>query len=160
LAEQVAHGAIEIVRDSGRALPLNRDEPLGVILLKPFDRPSDPPEQPLAAALREQFGDVRYVQLGPQAEETAYAAARQLAADAKQLLLAVIVRPAAWHVYGLRTEQVELVRQLTQQRPAVLASLGVPYVLDEYPDAAVRICTYSDVPASQRALAEFLAAIR
>jgi hypothetical protein len=40
----------------------------------------------------------------------------------------------------------------------VLASLGVPYVLDEYPEAAVRICTYSDVPASQRALAEYLVA--
>jgi hypothetical protein len=71
--------------------------------------------------------------------------------------VAVIVRPAAWNAFGLRPEQRELVEQLVRGRVAVLASLGVPYVLDEYPDAAVRICTYSDVPASQRALAEFLA---
>ena len=68
----------------------------------------------------------------------------------------MIVRPAAWHVFGLRPEQCELVRQLTRKRAVVLASLGVPYVLDEYSDAVVRICTYSDVPASQEALAEFL----
>ena len=40
----------------------------------------------------------------------------------------------------------------------MLASLGVPYALEDYPDAAVRICTYSDVPVSQQALAEFLLA--
>ena len=48
-------------------------------------------------------------------------------------------------------------RQLIRERDdVVLASLGVPYALEDYPDAAVRICTYSDVPVSQQALAEFL----
>ncbi|MEX0612107.1 MAG: glycoside hydrolase family 3 protein [Pirellulales bacterium] len=159
LAERVARGAIELIGTS-RALPLNRNEPLGVILLKPFDRPSDPPEQPLAAALRERFRDVRYVQLGPQADQAAYDSARHLAASARQLLIAVIVRPAAWHAFGLRPQQSELVRQLTSGRTAVLASLGVPYVLSDYPEAAVRICTYSDVPASQQALAEYLVEAR
>jgi hypothetical protein len=37
-----------------------------------------------------------------------------------------------------------------------LASLGVPYALHDYPEAALRVCTYSDVPVSQEALAEFL----
>jgi hypothetical protein len=124
--------------------------------LKPFDRPGDPPEQPLAAALRERFCDVRYVQLGPQADEAAYDEAHRLAADAQQVLIAIIVRPAAWHVYGLRPEQSEFVRQLTGKRPVVLASLGVPYILQDYPDAALRVCAYSDVPVSQCALAELL----
>jgi hypothetical protein len=48
------------------------------------------------------------------------------------------------------------VEWLTTEREAVLASLGVPYALQDYPHAAVRICTYSDVPVSQRALADFL----
>ena len=156
LAERVARGAIELTGNTA-ALPLNRNDPLGVILLKPFDRPSDPAEQPLAAGLRERFRDVRYVQLGPQADRSAYEDARRLAANVKQLVIAIIVRPAAWHVFGLRPEQSELVGQLTRERRAVLASLGVPYVLNDYPDASVRICTYSDVPVSQQALAEFLA---
>ncbi len=83
-------------------------------------------------------------------------AADELARAAEQLLVAMIVRPAAWHAFGLRPEQCELVRRLTAERDVVLASLGVPYALDDYPDAAVRICTYSDVPVSQQALAEFL----
>jgi beta-N-acetylhexosaminidase len=157
LAHRVAQGAVEIVADtSPSALPLNRNESLAVVLLKPFDRPSDPPEQPLAAALRERFHDLRYLQLGPSAEPGEYEKARRLAADAKQLLVAAIVRPAAWHAFGLRPEQKDFVSQLTQSRPVILASLGVPYVLNDYPKAAVRICTYSDVPASQQALAEFL----
>jgi hypothetical protein len=40
----------------------------------------------------------------------------------------------------------------------VLASMGVPYELNEYPEAALRVCTYSDVPVSQEALAAFLTA--
>jgi hypothetical protein len=68
----------------------------------------------------------------------------------------MIVRPAAWHAFGLLPPQREFVRRLTAERPVVLASLGVPYALDDYPDAAVRICTYSDVAVSQRALVDVL----
>jgi hypothetical protein len=156
LAERVARSAIETVGPTSNALPLNRDESLGVLLLKTFDRPNDPPEQPLAAALQNRFRDVRYLQLGPRSDATDYDTARRIATEAAQLLIAVIVRPAAWNAFGLRPEQRELVDELTRQRPAVLASLGVPYVLSDYPQSTVRICTYSDVPASQQALAEFL----
>jgi beta-glucosidase-like glycosyl hydrolase len=155
--ERVARGAITITQAaSSTALPLKPDEPLVAILLKPFEIPLDPPEQPLGAALRERFRDVRYRQLGPNADPAAFEAARQLAQGARQLLIAVIVRPAAWHAFGLQPEQSEFVGQLVRSRPVVLASLGVPYVLDDYPEAAVRICGYSDVPVSQQALAQFL----
>jgi beta-N-acetylhexosaminidase len=68
----------------------------------------------------------------------------------------MIVRPAAWHAFGLLAHQAEFVRKLTTARPAVVACLGVPHALDDYPDAAVRICTYSDVAVSQQALADVL----
>ena len=80
----------------------------------------------------------------------------EIARAAEQVLVAMIVRPAAWHAFGLRPEQCALVRRLTAERDVVLASLGVPYALDDYPDAASRICAYSDVPVSQQALAEFV----
>ena len=141
---------------AARALPFNPDRPLVAILLKPFETPIDPPEQPLAAALRKRFHDVKYLQLGPHADAAAMDAAYDLARAADQLLVAMIVRPAAWHAFGLRPEQSAFVRRLTAERDVVLVSLGVPYALDDYPDAAVRICTYSDVPVSQQALADFL----
>jgi hypothetical protein len=158
IAKAVATDAIEVLGESGdTALPFKADMPLVAILLKPFETAIDPPEQPLASALRERFRNVKYLQLGPNSNGEAYAFARQLAENAKQLLLAMIIRPAAWHAFGLRDEQREFVRQLTQaRRDVVMASLGVPYALQDFPDAAVRICTYSDVPVSQQALAELL----
>jgi len=158
LAEQVARDAIEVFSPSGQpALPFDSDLRLVAVLLKPFETAIDPPEQPLAAALRERFDDVQYLQIGPNADAATYQAARELAAGAEQLLLAMIVRPAAWHAFGLRREQSEFVHWITGERnDVVLASLGVPYALKDFPDAAIRICTYSDVPASQQALAEFL----
>jgi beta-N-acetylhexosaminidase len=157
LAARIARDAIELVGGTlSPALPLKPDVPLVAILLKPFETPLDPPEQPLAAALRERFRKVQYVQLGPNAEPEAFDNARKIAEGAQQLLVAMIVRPAAWHAFELRPPQRELAGQLARQPGVVLASLGVPYVLQDYPDAAARICTYSDVPLSQQALAEFL----
>jgi beta-glucosidase-like glycosyl hydrolase len=156
LAKHVARGAIQVIGGASAALPCDRDAPLVAVLLKPFETPIDPAEQPLAAALREHFREVQYLQLGPRSDAGAFEAAYQTARGAKQLLLAMIVRPAAWHTFGLRPEQKEFVQRLTNGRDTILASLGVPYALNDYPQATVRICTYSDVPVSQQALAEFL----
>jgi hypothetical protein len=155
LAQQVARGAIKM-QCTGTKLPFRSDRPLIAILLKPFETPIDPPEQPLAAALRSQFRDVTYLQLGPNADAAEFDKAYQLARSVEQVLIVMIVRPAAWHAFGLRPEQSAFVRRITSEHDVVLASLGVPYALDDYPNAAVRICTYSDVPVSQQALAEFV----
>jgi beta-N-acetylhexosaminidase len=161
-SETVAKEAIEILDDSGRpALPFEADKPLVAILLKPFETAIDPPEQPLAAALRERFRDVTYWQIGPNADSAAYASAYELAKVAKQLLVAMIVRPAAWHAFGLRPPQSEFAQKLTAERSdVVLASMGVPYALQDFSRAAVRVCTYSDVPVSQYAMADFLLGVR
>jgi hypothetical protein len=126
------------------------------ILLKPFETPIEPPEQPLGAELRARFRDAKYVQLGPKANTAAYESARELARGAKQLVVAMIVRPAAWYAFGLKPEQAAFVRGLVGGRDnVVLVCLGVTSALEDYP-AAVRICTYSDVLVSQQALVEFL----
>jgi beta-glucosidase-like glycosyl hydrolase len=157
-AEVIAGRAIQIIDNQRRGqLPLKRDRQLGVVLLKPFETHLDPPEQPLAAALRERFASMKYVQLGPTADADAYRTAENLVHDCPQLLIAVVVRPAAWHRFGLLPEQTAFAhRLLGGHGGALLASLGVPQVLDDFPEALVRICTFSDVPVSQRALAEFL----
>ena len=160
LAKRVAAGAITAVGETGRpALPFDSDVPTVAILLKPFETPIEPPEQPRGAELRARFRDVQYVQLGPKADATDYESARQLARGTKQLVVALIVRPAAWYAFGLKPEQAAFVRELVSGRDdIVLACLGVPSALEEYPEATTRICTYSDVPVSQQALVEFLLA--
>jgi beta-N-acetylhexosaminidase len=157
LAKKIAARAVDLTYDLAPALPFNPDRSTVAILLKPFETAIEPPEQPLAAELRKRFKAVRYAQLGPNSDQQAYEDAFELAKTAGQLLIAVIVRPAAWHAFGLRPKQKELIQRLLQQHPhATLASLGVPHALDEFPAATTRICTYSDIPASQQALVDLL----
>jgi beta-N-acetylhexosaminidase len=157
LANRVARGAINVFGDAPACLPFDKSEPVTCLLFKPHETHLDPQEQPLGDALRRRFGKATYIQLGPNADEAARDQARQAALAAKQLLIAIVVRPAAWHAFGLLPWQHELVEQvLSERRDVVLASLGVPYVLNDYPGAAIRICTYSDVPVSQEALASLL----
>jgi hypothetical protein len=80
----------------------------------------------------------------------------QAASTAEQLLIALIVKPSAWRRFGLLDDQSALVKQLTQGRKCVLASLGTPESLQEFGDATLSLCTYSDVPNSQVALARYL----
>ncbi|HEX3602156.1 MAG TPA: glycoside hydrolase family 3 N-terminal domain-containing protein [Lacipirellulaceae bacterium] len=157
LAPRIAHDAIEVKKASPIALPFKRDVRTGAILIKPFETAIDPPEQPLAAALREHFSDVAYIQIGPKSDKSQFAAAMKLAQECDQLVVAMIVRPAAWHAFGLNPEQKEFVQSILRGRDnVILVSLGVPYALDDYPRAAALICSYSDVPVSQQAIAAFL----
>lgn len=154
LSLRISAAATKIVSQAELApLPLDPATPLTCVLLKPHHRPTDPPEQPLAAALREHFSEVRYFETGP--EVAANLADRILddAASDAPLLVAMIIKPAAWHAFGLVESQEALIRTLMRDRPVILACLGVENALDDYPDAAARIVTHSDVPASQRAMA-------
>jgi beta-glucosidase-like glycosyl hydrolase len=157
LAERIAREAIQ-VRGGEGTLPLRADQPLCAILLKPFETALDPPEQPLAETLRRRFRNVEYRELGPRADGEDLQSAYALASAAPQLVVAMIVRPAAWHAFGLLPQQADLVRRLSVERAFALVSLGVSYILDDYPDVPTRICTCSDVPVSQRALVDVLLA--
>lgn len=59
---------------------------------------------------------------------------------------------------SLKDDEVALVRMLLGKSKRVcLISFGSPYVLKDFPDAVVRLCTYSDCEASQGAAARVLA---
>ena len=75
----------------------------------------------------------------------------------RHVVAAFVVKPAAWHRFGLPPAQQRFLERLAAQQPTVLVSLGSPHGLDAFPEAAARLCTYSDVAPSQRALAAYLA---
>jgi len=158
VVKSVASESIHVVRQNrDSTLPLDANTPLVAILLTPFAAKADVSEQPLAGALRSRFRDVTYFELGPSADASACGKAEAVARETQQLLIAVVVRPAAWHDFGLRSEQNQFLQAMLKQRQdIVLVSLGVPSILDGFSEAAVSICTYSDVPASQYAIVEFL----
>jgi beta-N-acetylhexosaminidase len=155
LAMEVARRAIE-VEPKGTSPALDPSRPVTLILARPFTTPFDPPEQALAGALRARCRELAYFELTPETSEEQMKAAELAAEASSQLVLAMVVKPAAWHRFGLTPAQEDLFDRLTGRSSVRLVSLGVPTILARFPQAARRLCSYSDVPLSQQAVADLL----
>ncbi len=156
-AEAHHHLAMRVAREAVTAagdLPtFATGDGLFAVLVKPHASHLDPPEQPLGEALRAAFPGVTYREVGPETAADDLEALRREAAAADLVLVALVVKPAAWHAFGLRPEQQAFVEALVADRPVTLVALGDPRILGDFPGAAARLCTYSDAPVAQRALA-------
>jgi len=91
----------------------------------------------------------------PDADAEAGRLARQEAKEARALMLAAIAEPAAWRAFGLSDVQDARLREGTTLPNTVVAALGSPSVVPSGTGAG-RLYTYSTVPASQRAVVEWL----
>ncbi len=152
LALSIAREAID-ERSAARSIsPPRRDRRLGLLLVKSFDARWDPPEQPLVAAVRALHPDVLAWQCSPASDLSLEDWSAIEACP--QLLIALIVKPAAWHRFGLLPAHSDRVQHLCASREVTLISLGVPTVLDDFPQATRRLCTFSDVAVCQQAVAE------
>ncbi|WP_456430009.1 glycoside hydrolase family 3 protein [Rhodocaloribacter sp.] len=153
VADDVAERAVTIVKDTPDAWPDTPDgEGMMVLLVRPHTSHLDPPEAPLGAMVREAFPAAGYAEIGPDAGEADLRALTARAEQARRVVLALVVKPAAWHAFGLTPAQHAFAEALTTRQPVTLAALGSPLILDAFPHAPVRLCTYSDVAPSQRAL--------
>jgi beta-N-acetylhexosaminidase len=155
LAKNVALQSIRTINFHSKPA-LSTDREVLTVLLRPHQSHLDPPEQPLGKFMRRRFSHCHYRELKPNSTEADYAKVLKQALAAEQVVIAMIVKPAAWHRFGLLPEQDQFVRELISQRDYTLASLGSPVPLEDYPAAAHRVCAYSDVFVSQDALAEYL----
>ncbi|MEM9666692.1 MAG: glycoside hydrolase family 3 N-terminal domain-containing protein [Bacteroidota bacterium] len=162
LAQQVAQAAVTITEPMRGAWSLTPAQAaadgLAVVLLKPHQSRLDPPEEPLGAAVRSVYPSAHYHQVGPDASE---ADLRRLLGDLEgvgHVVVAAVVKPAAWHAFGLTAAQEAFMRAAAAQQPVRLALLGSPHGLDPVPGIVAQACTYSDVPVSQEALVRSLAA--
>ena len=127
--------------------------------LRPHQSHLDPAELPLGQFLRERFPQCEYCELGAEATAADYASALRSILAAEQAVIAMVVKPAAWHHFGLLKEQERFMDDVTRQRKCVVASLGSPIALEDYPDATERLCAYSDVFVSQAALVDYLCGV-
>ena len=157
LAQSVARRAITVVSSRTALLPLATDQSLLVIMLRPHKSNLDPDVLPFGGFMHARFPSCRYVEIGPQATSQEYRTAVDLAMAHQQVVIGMVVKPAAWHRFGLMPEQDSLVHNLTRSRDCVVISLGTPAALERYDAAAASICSYSDVFVSQMAVADFLA---
>jgi beta-glucosidase-like glycosyl hydrolase len=158
LAAHVARHAAH--RVDGHLPDLGDGTGLLVVLVKPAPRPNEPKWMPLRDAVLRHFPRARYRELEPvsEGEDAPFEALLVEAREAARLVVAVVVKPAAWHQFGLAAREHRFVQQLAAMKPTVLAALGSPRGLEGYEGADARLCLYSDVPASQQALADLLAA--
>ncbi len=153
LANRVARESIRCLRGEEAFTPFDPAKNTCAVLVRPYESHLDPPEQPLGAALKTSAPYCDYHELGPSSTAQDFTRVSAHASKAEQVLVAVIVKPAAWHAFGLLPEQQVFVEELLVKQTCVLASLGTPEALHQFDKASIQFCTFSDVPASQRALA-------
>jgi beta-N-acetylhexosaminidase len=157
LALEVARRAIRIV--TGRELtdcePIHPDQSLAFIHFKPI--PAYGTEiNVLEQELRRRFTRLSYVVLGANPSTEEWELAGQAVESAENIVVAGVVKPAAWHRFGLPPDQLRWIKELSRRKMVDLVSFGVAEWLREFSDVRRGICTYSDVGVSQTALAEFL----
>ena len=156
LAKRVARQSIRVVANPKQLTPLSCAKSLSVFMLRPNQSHLDPETLPLQEFLHEHHPQCRYQELGPSATADDYTQAVEQALNAEQVIIAMVVKPAAWYRFGLLPEQDQFVRNVTATRECVLVSLGSPVVLEDFHDATERLCSYSDVFVAQAALADAL----
>lgn len=159
-AATVARKAVTVFDARPGLLPLNPDQVVRdgmlAVFIKPHRARFDPPASPFLQAMRHAFPGVHTADIGPETDTATCTRLLDLAAELPHVVVAMVVRPAAWHTFGLLPAQQQFVEALTTRQPTLLAALGSPVVLDRFPHAAARLCTWSDVPASQQALVTVL----
>lgn len=153
LADRVAREAVTVQDGGSGRLPLDPQAETLVLVMDPRGSGSDDAVAPLAGAARAAFAEATVLDV--QAEGP-FELLLHRATGAAQVVVVLVVTPAAWHAYGLHPAHRRVLEALAGRRELVLAALGSPHVLEAFPQAT-RICTFSDVPSSQRALVERLA---
>ena len=156
LALDIARRATITPKNDGNLLPFSPHRSLCAILVNPFPLPSNAEPPPLGAYLAEHFPKLSYYELGADPSDAQLAEIRAAANAAEQLLAAFVVKPAAWHRFGLPPRLRDWLHLLASSRPTIAACLGAPQGLEPLSAAAAHLCTFSDVPVSQRALVEKL----
>ena len=158
VAARAAREAVTILEDDAGLVQIAETdgEDVLAVLIKPHRTRLDPEEEPFGAAFRRAFRKGAYRQLDPRSSDEDFEEVRQLASKSRVVVLALVVKPAAWHAFGLLPAQQELADEIVGTGRAVVVSLGSPYVLSDFPDAAARLCAFSDIAASQLAVVNVL----
>ena len=157
LARRVARSAL---RGDGAMPELGDGTGALIVLVKPAPRPHEPETLPFGQAVRRLMPQAQYVELEPlhEDEDEPFDQLITMAREADQIVVATVIRPAAWHAFGLAARERRFVQTLLQmEKPTTLAVLGGARGLAGYEGYDTAIVTGSDVPASQVALAEALA---
>ena len=156
LAARVARGAVEVAR--GPLPDLGDGTGTLVVLMKRAPLPNEPETMPMGEAVARLLLGAVYRELEPthEDEDDPFDEIRLLARDAERLVIATIVRPAAWHAFGLEARERRFAQRLMETKPTTLVVLGGDRGLRGFDACDSALVTHSDVGPSQVAAVERL----
>lgn len=161
LADDIARKAVQVAigDESSLRLPspkMGQKDPI-CFLVRPHTTYNDPTQAPLETEFVRVFPNGGYIEINPESEEDDLQSLIEEAGKHSTVIVAAVVKPAAWHRFGLLPFQKQFIRDLADRYPVWLAALGSPLLLADFQDVAAGICVYSDVEPSMQALVDFLA---
>ncbi|MEM7789542.1 MAG: glycoside hydrolase family 3 N-terminal domain-containing protein [Bacteroidota bacterium] len=157
LSMRVARAAIEEAR--GPLPDLGDGTGTLVVLIKKPPLPNEPETMPMGEAVARLLPGALYRELEPTHEDQdgAFDRIRIEAGDAERVVLATVVRPAAWHAFGLAARARRFAQRLMEAKPTTLVVLGDDRGLRGFDACDSALVAYSGVPSSQIAVVERLA---
>jgi beta-N-acetylhexosaminidase len=160
LAKTIAEKSIQVAIGSAEDLVL-RKAGLGqygtaCVLVRPHTTYNDPTAAPLEKAFLGAFSDGAFFQVLPDTRDNELEDLIEQLGKFVNVIIAVVVKPAAWHKFGLLPSQSAFIQDASARFPVILVALGSPIVLADFKHIKAGICAYSDVEPTMLALVKYL----
>lgn len=153
-ANDIAVRALTLVRDVGGRLHALRGRPSRFALIAYADEANAGVGQYASELLRQGGDTVDYFRLWPMSGALSYDSARAVIARAPATVFVANVRPISWRGnIALPDSLAQLITATDATRPAILVSLGSPYLLNQTPTVKAYLIAWSGVRAAERAVA-------
>jgi beta-N-acetylhexosaminidase len=156
-ADDIAQRALTLVRDSGGTLARLRGARSRLAVIAYGDELNSYVGQRMVEVLRLGGDTVSFFRLWPMSGTASYDSARVVINRAPTVIFAMNVRPlSARGNIALPDSLARLINTTDSAKPAVLVSLGSPYLLNQTPGVKSYLIAWSGVRASERAVARAL----
>lgn len=159
LAEDAARRALTLLQDENDLLPLrNFTNGENVVLINVWDSPQSNAATPFMTQLQNYFSGFTVFNLHAETSPAEFNKILQAAKSAKLQIIPVYTRIASWKgETGLpRALQPRLDALLDRTAPAIVVSLGNPYIYPQVQKCAVYLVAYDDSPLLSSAAARAL----
>ena len=152
-AQDIADRGITLIRDEQKLLPLNAAKPLRILLVIVSGDPDRHPGAALEKEVRARVEAVETVRV-----DTHFAPAHSAQLPSPETydvaIAAVLIRVAdRKNTVGLPPDEIALIKELlASARPVIMASLGNPYLVSQFPLAKTWIAGFGTQDVVQRAI--------
>jgi len=153
-AQAIASRGITLIRDNANILPLDAAKPQRILLVVISGDPDPYPGTLIESELRDRAASLQTIRVDANFTK---ASSVQLPAPASYdvAIAAVIVKVADRKgSVGLPTEEIVLLNKLiATPKPTIIASLGSPYLVAQFPNAKTWVAAFGTQDVIQRAMA-------